>query len=112
MDCIFCSIAGKKLPSNMVFEDEAMVVFHDIHPKAKLHLLVVPKRHIPSLVETAEEDAGLLGALLLRARLIAAELGISEGGYKVVINTGSDGGQIIPHLHLHLLGGEPVRSLV
>ncbi len=112
MECIFCSIAAKKLPATMVFEDEALIAFQDIHPKAAVHLLIVPKVHRSSLAETTLEDTELLGQMLTRARELAEKQGIAERGYKVVINTGKDGGQIIPHLHLHLLGGEPIHGAV
>lgn len=112
MECIFCSIVAKSLPATILYEDAQMVVFPDIHPKARVHLLVVPKAHISSLASTSETEEQLLGAMLVRARDIARTQGISERGYKVVINTGVEGGQIIPHLHLHLLGGEPVHGVV
>lgn len=112
MDCIFCSIVEKKLPAQLVYEDEEILVFSDIHPKAKVHLLLVPKAHIASLAQTSKSHELLLGRLLGCAREIAATQGIAERGYKVIINTGSDGGQIIPHLHLHLLGGEQVGGVV
>lgn len=112
MDCIFCSIIEKKLPASFIHEDERVVVFADIHPKARIHLLIVPKTHIASVAEAQDEHTELLGTLLVCARDVARAQGIAERGYKIVINTGADGGQIIPHLHLHLLGGEPVRGLV
>lgn len=89
-----------------------MLAFRDISPKAPTHVLIIPKRHIESLRTTVADDAGLLGRLLYRAKLIAEQEGIDQSGYKVVINNGRHGGQVIEHLHLHVLGGEPVRTLV
>ncbi len=112
MDCIFCSIVEKKLPATVVYEDEQIVVFPDIHPKANVHLLIVPKAHIASLEQTSAQESALLGELLTVTAKIARTQGVAERGYKVIINTGVHGGQIIPHLHLHLLGGEPIRTMV
>ncbi len=112
MECIFCSIIAKTLPATFLYEDEQMVVFPDIHPKARIHLLVVPKIHVGSLAQTTESQEPLLGAMLARAREMAKAQGIAERGYKIVINTGAEGGQVIGHLHLHLLGGEPIRTMV
>lgn len=103
--CIFCQIINKELPSTILFEDEDLVVFKDINPSAPVHLLVVPKEHIVSLAEMGAEDEELVGKLVYRAKLMAEEAGISQSGYKVVINTGRGGGQIVDHLHVHLLGG-------
>jgi histidine triad (HIT) family protein len=112
MDCIFCSIVAKKLPATFLYEDDRFVVFPDIHPKARVHLLVVPKEHIASLAATDSAHEEMLGKLLACVRGVAHSQGLSERGYKVVINTGEEGGQLISHLHVHLLGGEPVRGLV
>lgn len=111
-DCLFCAIAAKKQASEMVFEDSELVAIRDINPKAPTHLLIVPKRHIPSLAAVAPDDGALLGRLLFRAKLLAEQEGIDQNGYKVVINTGRHGGQVVDHLHIHLLGGEPIRQLV
>lgn len=111
-DCLFCGIANRTVASTIVFEDSELVAFRDINPKAATHVLVIPKRHIPSLNGLAADDSSLLGRLLYRAKLLAESEGIDQGGYKIVINTGRHGGQVIDHLHIHLLGGEPVRTLV
>ena len=101
MDCIFCKIAQKQTPTKIVYEDEEFVVFHDIRPKAPLHLLLVPKKHIPSLQEAQEGDAELLGKLLLRAQKVARQEQVK--GYKLAMNVGKEGGQEVDHIHLHLL---------
>ncbi|MFA6993343.1 MAG: histidine triad nucleotide-binding protein [Patescibacteria group bacterium] len=110
--CVFCQIINKEIPSKLLFEDDEMVAFPDIKPSTAVHLLIVPKKHLASLAEVDDLDQELLGRLLYRAKELAAEQGIAEGGYKIVINTGKDGGQIVPHLHLHLLGGEPLKHPV
>ncbi len=102
-ECIFCRIIDKQIPAKIVFEDEDMLVFHDIQPKAPVHLLLIPKKHIASLAHTEPEDTLLLGKLLAKTRQLAEESGLSNG-YKVLINTGEGGGQEVFHLHLHILG--------
>lgn len=102
--CIFCRIVNKEAPARIVYEDEQVVAFHDAYPKAPLHILIVPRRHIPSLAHVREEDEPLLGHLLYVARLVAEQGGILEHGFRVIINTGPGGGQEIYHLHLHLMG--------
>ncbi len=108
MDCIFCAIMNREIPGDIVYEDEKVLAFRDIMKQAPEHVLIIPKRHIESLLEAKEEDAALLGHMLLTAKKLAKELGIAETGFRAVFNTGSDGGQSVMHLHLHLLGG---RSL-
>ncbi|MSR20727.1 MAG: histidine triad nucleotide-binding protein [Gemmatimonadetes bacterium] len=107
--CLFCKIAAGTIPADLVHADERLVAFHDIGPQAPVHVLVVPREHIASLEEASERHADLLGALLLVAREIAREQGLSERGYRTVINTGADGGQTVQHLHLHLLGGRALE---
>lgn len=104
MSCIFCRIAAGEVPAQVVHGDEQAVAFRDINPQAPVHVLVIPREHIPSLAEVGEEHAGLLGHLLLLASRVAREEGLS-GGYRLVVNSGRDGGQTVDHLHLHLLGG-------
>jgi len=111
-DCIFCKIIKKEIPSELIYEDEDLMVFLDINPKAKFHFLIVPKKHIESINEVGKEDIMLVGKMINRAKLVAKDKGFAESGYKLVFNCGKDGGQIVPHLHLHLLGGEPLRNLV
>ncbi len=111
-DCLFCNFVERKLPKAFIFEDGEMVAFRDIHPKAPTHLLLISKRHIPSLAYTSQDDAPLLGRLLYRIKLLAEQEGVEQSGYKVVMNCGRHGGQVIDHLHIHLLGGEPIRTMV
>ena len=104
-DCLFCKIIEGTIPSDKVYEDDDFFVFKDINPQSKIHVLVVPKKHIEMLTLCSEEDKDMLGGLLLTANKVAKILGIEESGYRVVINSGADGGQIVFHLHLHLMGG-------
>ncbi len=106
MECIFCKIINKTLPAEIVFEDEKIIVFKDIEPKAPLHLLIVPKSHIPSVNHLQEQDKELIGELFLSAQKIAREQGVAETGYRLSFNIGKDAGQTVEHLHLHLMGGE------
>ena len=101
--CLFCKIASGEIPSAKVAETDTAIAFRDIDPKAPTHVLIVPRIHVASLSETS--DAGLLGVLLSLARDVARSEGLSDSGYRVVINNGSDGGQTVDHLHLHVLGG-------
>jgi len=112
MDCIFCKIVEGILPSRKVYEDEEIVAFHDIEPLAPVHLLVIPKRHIPSLEAATAEDAELLGRLMLAAQRVAREAGLADKGYRVATNTGPDAGQLVFHLHLHVLGGDKLGNPV
>ncbi len=104
-DCIFCKIIKGDAPANFVYKDEEMVAFHDIRPSAPVHVLIVPVEHIETLNELEERHVNLVGKMISRAKEIARTLGISESGYKVFINVGSGGGQIIFHLHVHVMGG-------
>ena len=106
-DCIFCRIASGDIPSNKAYEDDKILAFHDLDPQAPVHVLVIPKKHIGSLSEAEEGDAELLAHILLKVKDIAAQLGL-ENGYRVVINTGEDGGQTVHHLHVHILGKRPM----
>ena len=104
-DCIFCKIANKTIPSKLVYEDDQIVAFDDLRPQAPVHSLVIPKRHIVSVQELEEQDQALLGRLLLACTKIVKLKGLAENGYRLVINTGPDGGQSVFHLHFHVLGG-------
>lgn len=103
-DCIFCKIVRGELPSRKAYEDEDVLAFHDIHPVAPVHLLLIPKLHVASLAECGPEHQALLGKLLLLAPRLAAEHGLSSG-FRTMINTGRGGGQEVFHLHLHVFGG-------
>ena len=107
-NCIFCKIVEGKIPSKKVYEDDDMLVFHDIHPWAPVHFLMVPKEHIASLAQVEERHAGLLGRMMTLAPRLAQQEGCRpypEGGHRVVINTGNEGGQEVQHLHIHVMGG-------
>lgn len=108
-DCIFCKIAAGELGTPMVYEDEELVAFHDINPQAPVHILVVPKKHIGRISQLQEADRLLAGKMVLTAIQIAKEETISENGYRLVFNCGSDGGQEVKHIHLHLLGGRQMN---
>ena len=103
-DCIFCRIARGEIPSNKLYEDEDVIAFHDIHPQAPIHFLIIPKMHITSLAHAQPEDAALLGKMLSLTGTLAQKAG-ANNGFRVIINTGHDGGQEVPHLHIHVLGG-------
>lgn len=103
-DCIFCKIANKKLPSEIVFENDKLVVFIDINPKAPKHFLIIPKEHIGTVNDLTDDNRDLIANMVLTAKEVARQRGI-ENSYKLVFNVGKQGGQVIFHLHLHLLGG-------
>jgi histidine triad (HIT) family protein len=109
-ECVFCRIVAGELHSDMVYQDKDFVAFRDISPQAPKHVLVVPRAHIKSLADLTEAQEGLAGRLLFLAKKLAEKEGISASGYRVVINCGSDGGQVVPHLHLHLLGGRKLSG--
>lgn len=110
-DCIFCKIVAGEIPATKLYEDDRFIVFRDIHPLYRVHLLIVPKCHIASVneVDAAGEDAlhGIFGV----ARKVAEKEGVAESGYRLLVNTGKDAGQVVMHFHLHLLAGEPLRPL-
>jgi histidine triad (HIT) family protein len=103
-DCIFCKIVGGEIPASKVYEDDELLAFHDIHPFARVHLLIIPKLHIASLADCTTEHAGLLGKMLLLAPRLAKEAGL-DSGFKTLINTGRGGGQEVFHIHVHVFGG-------
>ena len=105
METVFSRVIRKEIPADIVYEDELVLAFHDIHPIAPVHILIIPKKPIESIETLEDEDAGVVGRMFLVARDIARNLNISEKGYKLLIRVGRDGGQEIGHLHLHLLGG-------
>lgn len=104
-DCLFCKIVEKKIPAKIVHEDDRMLAFDDIHPQAPVHTLVIPKRHVVSIQDCGAEDRDLLGGLLQTCTKVAKLKGLTESGYRLVANTGADGGQTVFHLHLHVMGG-------
>lgn len=107
--CIFCGIAAGSIPARLAHEDAETIAFHDIEPRAPVHMLITPRRHIASINDMNEADAPLLGKLHVVAQKLAREFGIAESGYRLVINTGSAAGQTVDHIHLHLLGGRPLK---
>ncbi len=109
MSCIFCDIVSRKRQADIVFEDDDLTVFKDIHPHAPVHLLIVPKKHIESVNALDGQSAGITGKMVLTAKKMAEENGISSG-YRLLINTGEGGGQVVFHLHMHLMGGWTGRS--
>ena len=110
MDCIFCQIVAGKVPSEIFYQDEKVITFRDIHPAAPTHLLIVPKKHIESLAHLSEAETPLIGRMANVANKLARDGGLAESGYRVVINCGKEGGQIVPHLHMHLLGGRKMSD--
>jgi histidine triad (HIT) family protein len=107
-DCIFCKIVSGEIPSKKIYEDDEILAFHDVDPKAPVHFLVIPKRHIPNVMELERGDAALMGRLLYKAQELAAEQGCAEKGARFVINCKADGGQSVDHIHCHVLGGRPL----
>jgi histidine triad (HIT) family protein len=105
MDCIFCQIASGKIPSDIIYQDEELIAFRDIKPQAPVHILVIPKRHIPSLDQLTENELPVVAHMIEVANQLAKGEGIAQKGYRLAINCGKEGGQLVPHLHLHLLGG-------
>jgi histidine triad (HIT) family protein len=108
-DCIFCKIVAGDIPSMNVYKDEQVTAFRDINPAAPTHILIVPNRHIDSVNAMSAEDEPLVGRLFTTAKQLAAQEGIAEGGYRLIMNTNADGGQTVFHMHLHLLGGAPMK---
>jgi histidine triad (HIT) family protein len=104
-DCVFCKIAAGDIPSDRVYEDSQVLAFRDIHPQAPVHVLIIPKKHHTDLNGMTDKEEALLGHMVLAAKNIAAGEGLARSGYRVTINCGPDGGQVIQHVHLHLLGG-------
>lgn len=111
-DCIFCKIIRKEIPSEIVYEDDEILAFKDIEPVAPIHILVIPKKHISSLVELSKEDEQLVGKIYSKINEIAKKQGVLEKGFRVVVNCGEDGGQAIKHLHFHLLGGQKLITRI
>jgi histidine triad (HIT) family protein len=108
---IFCRIIEGKAPAEMVYQDDEVVAFRDIHPRAPIHILIVPRKHITSVCELTGQDALILGKMALAAGKIARQEGISDAGFRLVLNCGPDSGMIVPHLHMHLLGGRRLGGI-
>jgi histidine triad (HIT) family protein len=110
-DCIFCKIAGGEIATDLLYSDDEVVAFRDINPKAPTHILVIPKDHIPSLNETTPEHKRLLGHMANVASALARSEKVDKSGFRLLINSGANAGQEVPHLHLHLLGGQKLASI-
>ena len=108
-DCVFCRIVAREAHADVEYEDDAVLAFKDIYPKAPVHHLIVPKRHIASLLEATEDDAVLLGRCMLTARRLAETLGYAEKGFRLAVNTGPEGGQVVYHVHVHFTAGRRPR---
>ncbi len=108
-NCLFCKIVDRVIAADIVYETDRVLAFRDIGPQAPTHVLVIPKEHISSLDDVTDEQGALLGDIVLAARDVARAEGIADAGFRAVINTGGDGGQTVPHLHLHVLGGRGMR---
>jgi histidine triad (HIT) family protein len=108
LDCVFCKIAKGEIPSKKAYEDDSVLAFYDLDPKAPVHILIIPKRHIESVMEITPENSGIVAHLFEVAAKLARENNLTEG-FRLVANTGKDGGQTVPHLHLHLLGGRSMK---
>ena len=111
-NCIFCQIAQRKIPSEIAYEDDEVIAFKDNQPLAPVHLLVIPKHHLRSLNDVTSEQEPMIAHLLGVIRRLAGEFGVAESGYRVVTNTGTDGGQVVGHLHFHLLGGQALNATI
>ena len=107
-ETIFSKIIRREIPADIVYEDEQALAFHDVSPQAPTHILVIPKEPLESVADAREQDAALLGHLMVVARRVACDEEILEDGFRLVVNTGKDGGQTVPHLHVHILGGRPL----
>ena len=112
MECIFCKIINKEIPAELLYEDDLVVAFYDIKPIAPIHVLIIPKKHIESIADLQESDNFLAGHMILIAKSLAEKLKTAEGGYKLLFRVREDGGQEVPHIHLHLLGGGPLKEII
>ncbi len=110
MDCIFCRIVAGEIPADILYQDEEVIAFRDINPLAPTHLLIIPRKHISSLVHLSEAESPLMGHMVSIANQLAKREGVSESGYRLTINCGEQGGQLVPHLHMHLLGGRQLSD--
>ncbi len=110
MSCIFCEIAAGRIPATILFKDDKVVAFRDIHPQAPVHIVIIPNKHIADLTEITGDDFGILAYIFDVANDLARSEGISERGYRVAVNSGKEGGQVVGHLHFHLLGGRQLSG--
>ena len=105
MECVFCRIVAGELPSDTLYQDEQIMAFRDINPLAPTHVLIIPKRHINSLADLSDDETQIIGHMAEVANRLARQEGVAKKGYRLVVSSGEDGGQVVPHLHMHLLGG-------
>jgi histidine triad (HIT) family protein len=108
-DCLFCKIAAHEAPAEIVYENDTVIAFKDINPKAPVHLLIVPKRHYATLNDIPDEEMGIIAEIHRVVKRLAREFGIADSGYRTLVNTNADGGQVIYHVHYHLIGGRRLR---
>ena len=109
-ECLFCRIAAGEIPSDIVYQDEEFLAFRDINPQAPQHILIIPRIHIASVAELTEQQQGLIGRMIILARNLAEKEGLTQRGYRLAINYGPEGGQVVLHLHLHLIGGRKLND--
>ncbi|UCH51889.1 MAG: histidine triad nucleotide-binding protein [Chloroflexota bacterium] len=112
MECIFCRIVAGEIPADVVYQDKELLAFRDSHPQAPTHILIIPKSHIASVTDLTGNHQALMGRLMLLARELAQKEGISASGYRLSVSTGTDGGQLVPHIHFHLLGGRKLDDML
>lgn len=112
MDCVFCRIVAGEIPADIVYQDKELIAFRDIHPQAPTHLLIIPKVHIASLTQLSDKQQRLIGRLVLLGKDLAEKEGISASGYRLSVSCGADGGQLVPHIHFHLLGGRKLDDML
>ena len=112
MDCVFCRIVAGEIPADIVYQDKALLAFRDINPQAPMHILIIPKSHIASLADITAKHQALMGRIILLARDLAETEGISDRGYRLSVSTGADGGQLVPHVHFHMLGGRKLSDML
>lgn len=108
--CLFCRIVAGEIPGDIVYQDKEILAFRDINPQAPKHVIIIPKTHIASLTELTEQQRGLIGRLIILAGNLAKKEGIAESGYRLAVNCGPEGGQVVPHLHFHLIGGRKLSN--
>lgn len=112
MECIFCRIVAGEIPADIVYQDKELIAFRDIHPQAPTHILIIPKSHIASMTDLTSKQQALMGQIILLAKELAEKEGISAGGYRLSVSCGADGGQLVPHIHFHLLGGRKLDDML
>ncbi|MDH5425995.1 MAG: histidine triad nucleotide-binding protein [Gammaproteobacteria bacterium] len=108
-DCLFCKINNGEIPAEILYQDDEVSVFRDVSPQAPVHFLVIPKKHISTLNDLQPDDAMVIGKMMLTAKMVASDQGVSESGYRTVMNCNSDGGQTVYHIHLHVLAGRQLE---